>query len=54
MQLFKIKFLNQKGYLIVTKEQADAVLSGDLITAKKLGITINECMSCKSYKWPIE
>ena len=54
MKLFKIKFLNQKGYLIVTKEQANAILSSDLITTKKLGITIDEYMSCKSYRWPIE
>ena len=52
MKWFKIKYLNQKGYLVVTNEQADAILNGDLITAKKLGITIDEYMSCKSYKWP--
>lgn len=54
MQRFKIKYLNQKGYLIVTKDQAECILNGDLITAKKLGITINQYMSCKSEKWPIK
>lgn len=51
---FKIKLLNQKGYLIVSEKQANAILTGDLINAKKLGITIDEYMSCKSYKWPIK
>ena len=50
--MFRLKFLNKKGYLLVTKEQARAILESDLLSAIKLGLSLDQYMSCKSEKWP--
>ena len=47
-----IKLLNCDKYLKVTKDQLNAILNSDLITARTLGITDDQYMSCKSEKWP--
>ena len=52
--MIKIETLNQPGYLEVTEQQAIAILKGDLITSKKLGITADQYMSCRSEKWPVD